>query len=463
MNPLDQAYLDELENLATQIQESEELAAFLDSEDEADYVTLRETFEPALAELYRNVAVHQPLQIIALEDAILDVRLEGLFLPKVLGFSVLRGPVNENFQYHYPQEQFKKVLLSICHSSNFDEIRKRIGQTIQIGFALSSHIWVSNLLEEVENKQVRQFLQAQVLAKYHDREQRKDGYERYSGQFRHEIFFTAELPGNLPQLRRSFPSIRQFLGRRVQLGLDNSVLLAPVFSLVGNKDLFGSYEHRYLFVLFVNFFETDATYLDQASKILAELRKQEADFSDQYFSVLSEFHHGGFDLSADCDRRVAGMLDRKVKDDLSSFYDLVVDLHSKGYVHPEVIEAVSQFYTQHQGVSLVNECVRLTVFRYLRQFLSNISESDYPELFEISRIFAAYFKVFDNEYFRQDVENLSMDYLHKLLKVYTDKRGKDYQDIKRFVQTTFVDLGFLTEKEVVELFKSRRKKKVEGE
>lgn len=461
MNPLDQAYLSELEDLATQIQESEELAAFLESEDEADYATLRETFEPALAELYRNVAVHQPLQLIALEEAMLDGRLEGLFLSKVLGFTVLRGPVNENFQYHYPQEQFKKVLLAICHSSNFEEIRKRIGQTIQIGFALSSHIWVSNLLEEVENRQVRQFLQAQVLAKYHDRDQRKDGYERYSGQFRSEIFFTADLPDNLPALRRSFPSIKQFLGRRIQLGLDNTMLLGPVFNLISNKELFGSYEHRYLFVQFVNFFETDAAYQDPAAKILNELRKKEADFSDHYFAVLAEFHHGGFDVSADCDRRVAAMLDRKVKDDMASFYDLVIDLHSKGYVHPEVIEAVSQFYTHHQGVSLVNECVRLTVFRYLRQFLANITETDYQELFDISRICAAYFKVFDNEYFRQDVENLSMDYLHKLLKVYTDKRGKDYQDIKRFVQTTFVDLGFLTEKEVVELFKSRRKKKTE--
>lgn len=461
MNPLDQAYLQELEDLATQIQESEELAAFLDSEEEDDYIALRETFEPTLAELYRNVAVHQPLQLIALEEAMLDARLEGLFLSKILGFSVLRGPVNENFQYFYPQEQFRKVLLAICHSSNFEEIRKRIGQTIQIGFALSSHIWVSNLLDEVENRQVRQFLQSQVLPKYHDRDQRKDGYERYSGQFRSEIFFTADLPDNLPALSRSFPSIRQFLAHRIQLGLDNTILLAPVFSLIGNKELFGSSEHRYLFVQFINFFEIDADYQDKAAKILNDLRKKEADFSNHYFASLSELHHRGFDVSAECDRRVAAMIDRKHSDDLAAYYDLVVEIHSKGYVHPEVIEAVSQFYTHHQGVSLVNECVRLTVFRYLRQFLANISESEYSELFEISRICAAYFKVFDNEYFRQDVENLSMEYLHKLLKVYTDKRGKDYQDIKRFVQTTFVDLGFMTEKEVVELFKSRRKKKVE--
>jgi hypothetical protein len=56
-----------------------------------------------------------------------------------------------------------------------------------------------------------------------------------------------------------------------------------------------------------------------------------------------------------------------------------------------------------------------------------------------------------------------MLYIQKLLLRYTDKRGKDYQDIKRFVSTQFVDFGFLTDKEVVDLFKSRRKKKTAEE
>ena len=52
-----------------------------------------------------------------------------------------------------------------------------------------------------------------------------------------------------------------------------------------------------------------------------------------------------------------------------------------------------------------------------------------------------------------------MAYIKKLLKRFTDKRGKDYQDVKKFVSTTFIDFGFLKEKEVVELFKTRRKRK----
>ena len=40
----------------------------------------------------------------------------------------------------------KDVLRGICESSNFEVIKQRIGQTLQIGFALSSDIWVTNLL-----------------------------------------------------------------------------------------------------------------------------------------------------------------------------------------------------------------------------------------------------------------------------------------------------------------------------
>ncbi|MFT4568731.1 MAG: hypothetical protein ACI9FN_003700, partial [Saprospiraceae bacterium] len=40
----------------------------------------------------------------------------------------------------------------------------------------------------------------------------------------------------------------------------------------------------------------------------------------------------------------------------------------------------------------------------------------------------------------------------------TQKRSKDYQDIKKFVSAVFQDLGFLNEKQVKELFKTKRKK-----
>ena len=76
-----------------------------------------------------------------------------------------------------------------------------------------------------------------------------------------------------------------------------------------------------------------------------------------------------------------------------------------------------------------------------------------------SKLLPVYIGIFSNQQFNQDVKDLCMDYIGQLLKHYTDKRGKDYQDIKKFVSTVFVDLKFLMEKEVVEMLKTRRKRK----
>ena len=71
-----------------------------------------------------------------------------------------------------------------------------------------------------------------------------------------------------------------------------------------------------------------------------------------------------------------------------------------------------------------------------------------------------YMEIFSNQQFNQNIKDLSLIYVRKLLRFHTDKRGKDYQDIKKFVSATFIDLGFLNSKQAVELFKTKRKKKV---
>jgi hypothetical protein len=72
-------------------------------------------------------------------------------------------------------------------------------------------------------------------------------------------------------------------------------------------------------------------------------------------------------------------------------------------------------------------------------------------------------KIFGNQQFNQDIEKLSLTYIGKLLNLFLDKRAKDYQDVKRFVSTQFVEFNFLTDKEVVELFKTRRKRRKKSE
>ena len=56
------------------------------------------------------------------------------------------------------------------------------------------------------------------------------------------------------------------------------------------------------------------------------------------------------------------------------------------------------------------------------------------------------------------MQSLNQTYIHKLLTKYSDKRGKDYQEIKKFVSAHFADLEYMKEKDITELFKTKRKK-----
>jgi len=166
MYELNAEYLTQLEELAVGIQDSPALAAYLNSEEEVDYNELKSNFEPYIAEIYQVVAQNSPLQLIALEQVLMDPVFEGLFLHKLIGYVVLRGNVNNDFKYIRPQEHFKDLILAISSSPNFELLRKRIGMSVQVGFALCSDIWITNVLESIENKRVKQFFQNQKNEKF---------------------------------------------------------------------------------------------------------------------------------------------------------------------------------------------------------------------------------------------------------------------------------------------------------
>ena len=125
MQALEDKYWDQLEALAQNIQASPTLATYLDEEEEELYNQLRQEFEGRLSELHHQVAAEAPLQLAAFEKAILDPSFEGLYLPRVLGYSVLRGEINDNHRYVRPNDHFKEVLLAICRSPHFEMLRKR--------------------------------------------------------------------------------------------------------------------------------------------------------------------------------------------------------------------------------------------------------------------------------------------------------------------------------------------------
>jgi hypothetical protein len=125
-------------------------------------------------------------------------------------------------------------------------------------------------------------------------------------------------------------------------------------------------------------------------------------------------------------------------------------------VHEDTIKLVKEYYDQNKGVSIENECLREGIFGYCASFLNNLDAQSYTEYFEINKVFVSYINTFFNQKFNQNIKDLSLNYINTLLAVYTDKRGRDYQDIKKFVTNTFLDLGFKSEKELTEMFKTKK-------
>ncbi len=462
MQPLDDKYYDRLNEIAHNIQESPSLAQYLEEEEDEFYNALRTEFEPLLSELHHQVAAEAPLQLVTFEKYLLEPPFEGLYLPRVLGYAVLRGEVNDQYKYVRPNDHFKEILLAICHSVHFEQLKKRIGQSITLGFALSSDIWITNLMSLVENKRIRYFLQQLKSDRYRDVKDRADLYRRYSNQFRNELYYSADFPTSLGEMKANFSALRQFLLKRFEVGGANDSLKEQMKGFLDNKDFHASEEYLEMLAMYGNYTDVDpAERLAFATHFERE-RRSFPEFDVRYLRFLAALYQSP-GINSVNDERMSAAADKSWKDKISDYYRIADKIHSLGYVHPDAIEAVQDFYNSHEGLSVETECLRFLVLTYFARLINGLTEREYADYFELTKIFAVYMKIFGNQQFNQSVEKLSLAYVNKLLKRFTDKRAKDYQDVKKFVSTQFVDLGFLKDKEVVEMFKTRRKRRKTAE
>ncbi len=462
MQALDEKYYDRLNDLAAAIQDSPSLAQYLEEEEDEFYNALRQEFESTISELHHQVASEAPLQLVTFEKYLLEPAFEGLYLPRVMGFAVLRSEINDQYRFVRPNDHFKDILLAICRSPHFDQLKKRIGQSISLGFALSSDIWITNLMSNVENKRIRNFLQQQNTDRYRDLKDRADLYRRYSNQLRNETYFSADFPTTVGEMKANFSALRQFLLKRFEAGGDNTSLKDKTKVFLDNKEFQNNEEYLEMLAMYGNFMDLDpADRLSFATHFERE-RRSFAEFDVRYLRFLVSLYHTP-GITAVNDERMSQTIDKNYKDKISDYYHIADKVHSLGYVHPDAIEAVQAFYNAHQGLSVESECLRRLVLNYFVRLINALTEREYNDYFEINKYFATYMKIFGNQQFNQDVEKVSMVYVNKLLTKFTDKRAKDYQDVKKFISTQFVDFGFLKDKEVVEMFKTRRKRRGKDE
>ncbi len=460
MAELNEAYKEHMNKIAEAVQASEQFSTFIDTEEESDYKALQEYFEPAIEELYGVVANDAPLQLKGLEELLLNDDFAGLYLPKALGFTILRGQLDSNYKYVQSQDHFRNILLFICNSPNFDILKNRIGQSIQVGFSLSSDIWITNILKDIKNKRVKWWLQNQKLPELRDVLNRRSAYVRYQRQFKSYNYLSTEFPKTAPELKIMFGSLRNFLSYRITENLENSSIYPPYAEILTNDAFKGTSEHTYLLGLFLNFMELDDNYRKSLESILNEQRKSNSDFNEQYFDFLLDMHETKKPiLNMDADRRFMELLDMDIKDDICDLYNTLKSIHDKGYVNEEVMAVAKRYHESNEGLSHNNEAIRQSILVYIRILMENLEETDYSTWFEMHKVFASYMSIFGNEQFNQSIKELYLKYLRRLLKKYTDKRGGDYQGVKKFTTATFKECNFMKEKDIKELFKTKRKKK----
>ncbi len=461
MELLSKSYEEKLKIIAGAIQDSELLNNFLLEEGEEEYKQLIEAFEPAIAEFYDEVAANNPLQIIDLENKLSEPEFEGLFLPRMMGFSVLRGVVDEHFKYLRPQDHFKDLLNKMCHHANFEMIKVRVGQTLQVGFALSSDIWITNFIETISNKKIKTFLLAQKLDKYRTFEGRRTGYLKYKRQFENYIFHSFEMPKSSAELKSSFPAIETFLQARLRKNLDNGTVKPIFFEMLVNKELINTPEYPKLLLLAGKYFELEESdqltlkgYFQSAAKIPF--------FNERYFEYLRDLLFMGEPVNFLADVNMLEVLGEDDKSEIGHYYATCAILYIDNLLEEEIVDSVKAFNAKYDGLSLNNECLRLNVLRHFQQSFKELTPEDYSRWFELNKIFAAYMEIFQNQRFNLSIKDLSVKYLKALLKYYTDKRGKDYQDIKKFSSRIFLDYNFFKDKEIKEFFKTPRTKKTSG-
>jgi len=454
-----QPFLEQLNQIAADIQQSPELQNYREEETDEAYKALADEFEPKMMEIHKEVNNHYPLEIEAFEYEYTQEDLEGLLLPKLLGFSVLRGHFDHNYKYSTPQDHFKVLLLAIVHSANFDNIIARIGQTVQLGFAMSSDIWITNLMDEVENKKIKQWLTSQKLDKYYEPSERKKTYIKYKNQFTSHNYYTAKIPTTPGEFKLHYASLKYFLFQRQRLRLDNSNIKPAIVDMLKNKSLSVLHEYNHILFILMNYFNLDGTDREEVYRIFNQDRKNDPNMVGDYFDFLLEMYDNKIIFGPDNDKKVQSFIDPEFHDDILDYYELVNQLHVKGFMHADVMEGVKNYLAKFNGLSNQSEAIRQAILRYFKAWIENAGPEDYNDYFEYFKVYRTYMDLFNNESFNQSLEQTSYDYIRRLLKVYSDKRGRDYQDIKKFVVNTFTEIGFMSDKEAVEFFKTKRKPK----
>ena len=463
MYELNDTYKAHLDAIADAIQASPALAQYLEEEEDEHYEALKAEFEPQIEAAHEQINHYSPFEIEAFERYLLDDRYEGLFLPRVLGYSVLRPEINELFYYSRQNDHFGKILSYIAGNMNFDQLRSRIGQAVQVGFALSSDIYITGLIDAIPTKRVRQFLLTQKSDNARTPEGRAQIFNRYKRQFRSRNYQYAPFPLTEGELISHTDHMVDFLLYRVaQEEMNNDALPAPLYELATNESFAGRREIIEPILIYGAYLDPEGDAQTAIRDVLSRERRENPErVSEQVLAFLLRLKNDSTMTFGQLEELNLGeIVDRGIEDKLTAYFNLTDMIHNEGYTEPTVQEAVQEEVLKQEGLSDFNENIRQSVLGYFDSYAASLGTDDYNDWFALTgKQFPVYMKIFANEQFNQELRRLSIRYTKRLIKVHTNKRGKDYRDIKKTTVATWTDYNFMTDKQLKEFFKTPRKRK----
>ena len=463
MYELNDTYKAHLDAIAEAIQASPHLAQYMEEEEDEQYEALKAEFEPQIEAAHEQINHYSPFEIESFERYLLDDRFEGLFLPRILGYSVLRPEINEQFYYRQQNDHFGTVLNYIASNMNFDQLRSRIGQAVQVGFALSSDIYVTGLIDDIPTKRVRQFLLSQKSDDARTQKGRQTIFNRYKRQFKSRNYHYAPAPQTEPELISHTKHFVDFLLYRVSNPeLNNDALPGPLYQFVTTEEFAGREELIEPLVIYSAYLPVEEGAQQALTEVLNRERRANPErVSSQILTfILRLKNDSSVTFGKEEEANLGRIVDRSISDDLSAYFNLTDRIHSEGYDSPEVQEAIQEEVLKQDGLSDFSENIRRTILVYFDELAAGMGTDGYNEWFATTgKLFPVYMKVFANEQFNQELRRLAIRYTKRLIKVHTNKRGKDYRDLKKTTVATWTDYGFMTEKQLKEFFKTPRKRK----
>ena len=450
---LDEQLVTSLDEIKDAIQNSEQLQNYLESEEQDDFDILRAAVEPAIHELYVQVSTELPTQLIAFEKYLLDEGFEGIYVGKILNYAVLRASLNDDYKFNVFQDHIQEIILTIANSVNFEVLKKYTKQGLQASFAFGTDVWVTNLLSEVTGKKVSEYLLSLKPQKKDYFAQRKSLSVSMKRQFNELSVYSFGAPKDLPTFVQYSKDITFNLKTKLEKG-ENADIFAPIVTEILANPAF-ELDNAYVSLLTIAAlsiqFEDDQVELIQklSTKVLAKP------------SAVDLFYHSLVTVLENkklLNPTAVANLNQVFSGDTNEYAAIINTIHKifeQGFEDEEILTVTVDHLKSFGDLDIQGEIIRDAVRYDFNNKVKALPSTKYVAFFDLFKIIEKYIVAFDNQKFTNDVKNITLYQVSEYIRLLTNRRSQEYQEVKNFLSSTLVNLGFLAEKEVKEMLKKK--------